>query len=334
MAVSSWWHANRRKISLVVAGLVVLIAVGRLWSHSPTSTTGGNSTSSSRVTVSTSLPPSAVPTSLPPSTVHPSTPSTPYSLFPPSSVTTAEASPATEGSVWQARVATVVDGDTLRVQIKGDGEEKVRLIGIDAPEEDEPFFDDAKQELVRLVKNQTVLLELDVEERDRYGRLLAYVWLGDKLINAELLRLGVATVYTLPPNVKHVDLLSAAQDEAQSAGRGMWGAQGDSPVKILEVNYNAPGNDNYNLNEEYVVFEGLVSGTLLDYSVQDEAGHRYRFPDVVFKEGDVFRLRSGKGKDTHTDLYWGAEGSAIWNNSGDTVKVLDPQDRIVESYRY
>lgn len=233
-----------------------------------------------------------------------------------------------------AQVLDVIDGDTLVADIPGVGEERVRLIGIDAPESGERFYAEAKEALEHLIQGGEVGLEMDAEERDRYGRLLAYVWTGKLLVNAELLRLGVATLFTVPPNVKHLAELEAAQQEAQAAARGVWGAPGDSPVKIMEVNYNAPGNDNFNLNEEYVVFEVLVAGTLLGYSVEDEAGHRYRFPDLVFQKGDVFKLHSGKGKNTRTDLYWGATESAIWNNSGDTVKVLDPQDRIVESYSY
>ncbi|MCX8031934.1 MAG: thermonuclease family protein [Thermoleophilia bacterium] len=232
------------------------------------------------------------------------------------------------------RVLEVVDGDTLVVAVKGVGNEKVRLIGIDAPERDERFYTESKRELARLVSGKTVGLETDVEERDRYGRLLAYVWLGDVLVNAELVRSGVVTLYTIPPNVRYVELLEAAQEEAQAAGRGMWGAPGDSPVKIITVNYDAPGNDNYNLNEEYVVFEVVVAGTLVGYSVEDESGKHYQFPDFMFQKGDIFKLHSGSGTDTHTDLYWGASGSAIWNNGGDTVKVLDPEGRIVESYTY
>jgi hypothetical protein len=68
--------------------------------------------------------------------------------------------------------------------------------------------------------------------------------------------------------------------------------------------------------------------------VEDQTGHHYRFPDRAFAKGDVFKLHSGAGTDTQTDLYWGASGAAIWNNDGDTVKVLDPRDQIMESFGY
>jgi micrococcal nuclease len=230
----------------------------------------------------------------------------------------------------------VVDGDTI-VVTSSEGEEEVRLIGIDTPETGEAYADEARAALEKLVGEATVYLETDVETRDQYGRLLAYVWFGDhykKMASLELLRQGLATLYTVPPNVKWLGKMQEAQHEAQVAESGVWGTPSDSPLRIVEVEYDAPGDDSLSLNEEYITFEVLVSGTLLGYSVEDQTGHRYQFPDRVFKKGDRFKLHSGEGTDTQTDLYWGASGAAIWNNSGDTVKVLDPRDHIVETYDY
>jgi micrococcal nuclease len=134
--------------------------------------------------------------------------------------------------------------------------------------------------------------------------------------------------------VKYTATFQAAQDEARAAGRGIWGGAADCPLEIVSINYDAPGNDNDNLNEEYVTFRALVSGPLLGYAVEDETGHRYEFPDRLFQKGQVFKLHTGKGTDTQTDLYWGMVGSAVWNNNGDTVKVLDPQGHIVASRTY
>ena len=78
----------------------------------------------------------------------------------------------------------------------------------------------------QLVEGQRVRLELDVQERDRYGRLLAYVWVerdgAPVMVNAELLRLGYAQVMTTPPNVRHAELFLKLQREAREAGRGLW----------------------------------------------------------------------------------------------------------------
>ena len=227
----------------------------------------------------------------------------------------------------------VTDGDTLVVTQEG-REEEVRLIGIDSPETGEKFSDQAKDELTSLVAGKDVVLKQDVEKHDQYGRLLAYVWTGEVFVNAEMLRCGLATLYTVPPNVEEVARLTAAQDDAKEAEVGVWGAEGSSPIKIVRVEYNPPGDDNTKLNDEFVVFQATVSGSLIGYSIEDQTGHRYSFPDLVVKTGKIITLHTGEGIDTDTDLYWGATGAAIWNNSGDTVKVLNPEDRIVASYAY
>ncbi len=230
-------------------------------------------------------------------------------------------------------MTSVLDGDTVVVALS-DGAEEVRLIGIDTPESGEDFSELATEALGALVSEKTVDLETDVETRDQYGRLLAYVWVGSLMANEEMLRQGLATLYTVPPNARHVERLRAAQDEAQAAQRGVWGEPADSPLKIVAVEYNAPGDDSLSLNEEYVVFQVLASGTLLGYKVEDQTGHRYAFSDHIYAKDDLITLHSGQGADTASDIYWGASGAAIWNNDGDTVKVLDPQGQIVEIYDY
>ena len=112
------------------------------------------------------------------------------------------------------------------------------------------------------------------------------------------------------------------------------GRTSPSPLRIVTVNYNPPGDDTLDLNQEYVVFRVLGTTSLKGYAVEDESGHRFDFPDRIFKKGLDLTLHSGKGTDTETDLYWGATDAAIWNNGGDTVKLLDPQGHIVESYPY
>jgi len=158
------------------------------------------------------------------------------------------------------------------------------------------------------------------------------------MANAELLRQGLAQLYTLPPNVKYTSTFQAALAEAQAAGRGMWADQPmGSPIEVIAIHADAAGDDNLNKNDEYVTFRVLTSGSLAGYVVKDEtsqADHRYHFPDRVFQAGQTFRLRSGTGVDTQTDLYWGTSQTAIWNNNGDTVYVLDPQGHVVESYNY
>ena len=127
-----------------------------------------------------------------------------------------------------APVERVVDGDTIRVRL-GEGVEVVRYIGVDTPETVhptrgvEPYGRAAAEANRRLVEGKVVRLYFDVERRDRYGRLLAYVCTGEVFVNAELLRQGYAQLLTVPPNVRFVDLFLRLQREAREAGRGLWG---------------------------------------------------------------------------------------------------------------
>ncbi len=124
-------------------------------------------------------------------------------------------------------VVRVVDGDTIHVRV-GDRVEKVRYIGVNTPEihhpskGEEPGGREALAVNRTLVERRTVRLETDVQSRDRYGRLLAYVWVGDVMVNAELLRRGYAQVMTVPPNVRHQDLFVKLQRDARESERGLW----------------------------------------------------------------------------------------------------------------
>jgi micrococcal nuclease len=120
-------------------------------------------------------------------------------------------------------VSHVVDGDTFRCR---DGR-KVRLIGIDAPERQQSFSSVAGHALVRLLPSGTaVRLERDAALTDRYGRLLAYVWVGSALVNEAMVRDGWAVLYTVPPNVKYAERFSRAQKEARARGAGLWAQRG------------------------------------------------------------------------------------------------------------
>jgi micrococcal nuclease len=140
-----------------------------------------------------------------------------------------EEEPAPPGRSVTARVLRVVDGDTIEVSLDGDVED-VRYIGVDTPESvtpDEPvecFGPEASAFNERLVDGRTVTLRFDSERRDRYGRLLAYVHTGSRLVNADLVRRGYARTLTIPPNDSRAALFARLEHEAGRAGRGLWGA--------------------------------------------------------------------------------------------------------------
>jgi micrococcal nuclease len=139
--------------------------------------------------------------------------------------TSAEAPPS-----GMAVVTWVVDGDTLRVNLGG-RTERVRLIGIDTPESVKPhapvecFAKEASAHTRTLVPPGTsVRLVRDVEARDRYGRLLAYVYRpsDDLFVNLALARDGYAAPLTIAPNVAHAEEFAAAASQARQGRRGLW----------------------------------------------------------------------------------------------------------------
>lgn len=239
-----------------------------------------------------------------------------------------------------AVVVDVVDGDTIEVELGG-GRETVRLIGINAPERGECLATDAARRLEDLVAGQEVDLVADESDRDQYGRLLRYVEVDGADAGAELVRAGFALARRYPPDTDRADEYEALQEDAEDAGAGMWGADAcgegatGAQVAIGEIRFDADGDDNENLNDEWVRItnDGESTVDLTGWVLKDtSATHRYPFPrGFVLEAGASVTVRTGCGTDTATDLHWCVGGSAVWNNSGDTAFLLDPAGNIVSS---
>ena len=131
--------------------------------------------------------------------------------------------PKPEGQLVKATVVRVIDGDTFEVRIGQGSPVRVRVIGYDAPEKDEPFGDTATKFLKALLEGREVLLESDVQALDRYGRRLYHVWLPQTLLSELMLLSGLGRQMTIPPNVRHVDFLTKAQRLGREIGLGVWG---------------------------------------------------------------------------------------------------------------
>jgi micrococcal nuclease len=134
------------------------------------------------------------------------------------------------GSTLHARVLRVVDGDTIQVRLDGGAVERVRYIGIDTPESVKPgtpvqcFAKKASHFNESLVEGRAVTLRLDAEQRDRYGRLLAYVYAGPTFVNRVLVARGYARTLTIPPNVAHAGEFAHLARRARQDGMGLWRA--------------------------------------------------------------------------------------------------------------
>lgn len=271
---------------------------------------------------STTVPEPAPPTSLPEPTESPGT------------------SIPAGASLWT--VSSVTDGDTITV-VRGPTEERLRLIGMNANETGECMADEATRALEALVLGREISLVVDQSDRDRYGRLLRYVWVDGVFVNAALVESGLAFAREYPPDIAMADALATAEAAARNAELGLWapdacGPATDADVRIVHVEADAPGNDNENLNGEWIDIEntGTEAVDLTGWGVKDEsASHRYSFPDGFgLAGGAAVRPFTGCGTDIADEIYWCEAGSAVWNNSGDTAFLLDPSGNTVHHWSY
>jgi len=240
-----------------------------------------------------------------------------------------------------AIVSEVIDGDTVKLQ----NGETVRLLGINAPEKGQPYYEESTNRLKQLIEGKEVILEKDVNDKDQYGRLLRYIFLNDENINVKLVREGLATAYIIPPNIKYEAELKEAENEAKNSEINIWRQpkQGECDNRCIGIYYfhwNAAGNDCDNLNDEYVIFKNSCSYpcNLTGWSVKDESSRNpYIFPEFILESGSTVTLYTGCGTDTDTSLYWCSSGytcNAIWNNRGDTLYLRNSNGELVLSYSY
>lgn len=243
-------------------------------------------------------------------------------------------------STRSVKVSRVLDGDTIEIE----GGERVRYLGINAPESGQPFSTEATRENERLVAGRTVNLEFDVQTQDRYGRLLAHIWIGDTLINKEIIKNGYAISETIQPNVKYQDLILTAQQEAKGACRGLWAglcsqSTETSCIKIVNINADAPGNDNENKNGEWIEIKNSCSEavSMSNWLIKDNsASNKYQFGNFTLEGLKGVIIYSGCGSNTQDKLYWQCpEGNyAIWNNTGDHAFLYDASDNLITEYQY
>jgi micrococcal nuclease len=228
-------------------------------------------------------------------------------------------------------VRHVVDGDTVELQ---DGR-TARYIGINAPERHQPYYVEATETNRQLVQGENAWMVLDAQQTDRFGRTLAYLWVGDQFVNLELVRQGYATAYTEPPNVRYSAEILAAEREARFRQAGLW-EPANVQVRIRTIVYDAPGPDDQNPNGEWVelVTDGSQPVDLGGFTLKDEANHIYTFNAVKLNPGQRLRLHSGAGTDDDSSLFWGLVDDAVWNNGGDTAYLRDRQGRLADIYEY
>ena len=249
----------------------------------------------------------------------------------PTQLPTSAVGPSQPDGLETATVAKVVDGDTIELT---DGR-RIRYIGINTPERDQPYYQEASDVNRQLVDGRQVQLEFDQDTFDQYGRNLAYIWVGGAMANLEIVRRGFANAFTVPPNVRYQAQFRQAEQAAREAERGLW-AGSSTPLKITHIEANAPGDDRENPNGEWIEIanQGDQAVPMRSYTLKDEANNIYTFGDFTVRPGRTFRLYSGQGQDSGLALYWGLVGESVWNNNGDAAFLRDAEGALVDSFAY
>ena len=205
-----------------------------------------------------------------------------------------------------ANVSRVIDGDTFET-VKGD---KVRLLGINTPEKSEKGYEDAKSFLQQL-EGEQIILEYIKEDRDKYGRKLRYVFLGNILINEEILQRGFAHSYFYDED-KYTGEMKKAEEKARKQGIGIWKKSDDKCAGCLQVGLQYKEPESLTLNNK-CGFECNLQG----WQIKDEATHIYRL-DIILKEGENYTRNF----------------SHIWNDEGDSLFLRDSSGLLVYYFSY
>jgi micrococcal nuclease len=232
-------------------------------------------------------------------------------------------------------IKAALDGDTVVLE---DGR-RVRYLGINTPEWQEPFSIKAKRLNKELVNRRTAKLEFDKRKTDGYKRLLAYVYIDNEMINSRLVQEGLAHVFLIPPNTRYGNLFLKLQEKAKKQKKGMWAFYDESI--ILKITQLQPGHykkgkrtSSYlriaNLSQDKINIGG--------YSLTNTKDKKFVFTDFSLAPGYTFIISEGNGRDGYTSsgqlkIHWN-ELKGAWNYKSGKALLFNPKDKLIGVYRY
>jgi len=198
-------------------------------------------------------------------------------------------------------VTRIIDGDTIETQLGN-----IRLLGINTPEKSQPYYQEAKDFLKDNLEGKQV--ELELQGKDKYSRYLGYAFYNNKLINEEIIKQGLATLYYYGTD-SHKEELTKAEESARLNNLGLWKKSSNfSCIKLISLEYKDEGNCK---NQEQLILDN--SCTSLNIIIKDDANH-------IYKE----TLKAGLFIKNY---------SCIWNDAGDSIYIRD-QEGLLLFYRY
>lgn len=233
-------------------------------------------------------------------------------------------------------VERVIDGDTVELNRRA----RVRVNHINTPEIDEELGREAKEFAKALVLERMVKVEGNT--KDGYGRIIGDLVVDGTSLAEQLVQNGLAHVFLIPPVEKDkAKRLLAAQHAAREERLGIWRtARYKGAFHLTSLHANPKGNDNFNLNGEYVRICCIADApqSLKGYALKNRLGETYVFDDVVVPPGYTVVLHSGHGDDQldhnkQIKLFWKRERGA-WRNKGDTATMLDTEGQPIDELVY
>ena len=234
-----------------------------------------------------------------------------------------------------ATVTHHIDGDTFEVAIAGPprgmrATECVRLMGVDTPELGDPLSAEALEHTVRRVGAGPVYLAFDFRRRDRFDRLLAFVYLPDgTLLNADLLETGLAVVYRGDDLMYFLAQFEDLEQAPRNRQFGVWQGRASVGVVIVEIRNNR--------SDEHMLLrnDGNATVDISGWRLLDDDGDLLVIPSgVALAPGDTLAVGSGTGcVETHHPC-GRLSTKNIWSNSGDVAESRDGSGALVDDYSY
>ena len=219
----------------------------------------------------------------------------------------------------QVKVVRVIDGDTFYTA----NGEKVRLLGINAPEKWEPMYNESKFFLKNKIENKTVTLKFDKYQRDKYGRILSYVFLDGDFINSDLLKFGLANVYDSSGLIYDLSL-KKVQDIAIQSQVGIWNRSNYTNCFVLKsFSYKTP---------EYVTIQNKCNFpiNITRWYIKDEDRHFFYFNRYIIGPNESVTVYTNN----KTAEFSFNSKYNIWNDDGDSIFFRDNKGRLVLFFSY
>ncbi len=223
----------------------------------------------------------------------------------------------------QARVERIIDGDTIVA-----GNETIRLLGINTPERKEFYYKEAKEFLEEKILNKTITLEFGKDKKDRYGRTLAYVFLGSENANLEIVENGFANYYFPSGKDKHYNSFKNAWNECVEEEINLCEKSEDKCAECIELK-------SLDIKEQKIVLGNKCDFQcdLSSWNLKDEGRKKFVFPPFALDSNAEIGIIVGNKTDTSKELFWKNE-KYVWTRSGDSLFLRDENGKLVlwESY--